>query len=104
MESFFVPFVGLICLYFAAKWENEICSLLIKYLKFYLKKMEEKKDFMTSMSNGLKRPLNTILGLLDLLAKEIKSVPMCDFIESAQNNGEVLLNLINNILETSKLS
>ena len=76
----------------------------MKYLKYYLNKIEEKKDFLMSMSNDLKKPLNAMLALLDLLAKELKNPTQLNLVQSAQNNGEILLNLINNILETSKLS
>ena len=49
--------------------------MLSKYLKYYLKQNQQKDDFITNMSHDLKKPLNAILGSLELLEKEIKHSP-----------------------------
>ena len=55
------------------------------------------------MNKDLKNPVHAILGNLDLLEKEVKEEMRIDLMKKAKNNGEILLNIINNILDVSTL-
>ncbi|MFA7290382.1 MAG: response regulator [Melioribacteraceae bacterium] len=66
--------------------------------------VESKSQFLANMSHELRTPLISILGLTELMLKESSAAPKT--IERNNiilRNGKKLLNLINNILEFSKL-
>ena len=62
-----------------------------------------KSQFLTNITHELKTPLNSIIGLSDLINKdETLSLPHKNRLNVIIRNGRKLLNLINNILEYSK--
>ena len=78
---------------------------MIKYVDFYLKKNQEKEDFITQLNAKMKNPLHAVLGSLDLLSKHKNfSKEQRELLKTAQNNGEILMHFINNILTTSKMN
>ncbi len=63
-----------------------------------------KSQFLASMSHELRTPLNSILGLSELVIKDVNSNDKTkERLSVVIKNGSKLLNLINNILEFSKL-
>jgi signal transduction histidine kinase len=67
---------------------------------------ELKSDFMATMSHELRTPLTSIIGYSDMLlsgmAGELDE-KQTSFVNSILNNGESLLNLINDILDLTKI-
>ena len=61
--------------------------------------MIEKDEFIASLNQDLRNPLNAILGNLELLEREAKYKVELDLIKNAKSNGEILLNIMNNILD-----
>ncbi|MBT3550865.1 MAG: PAS domain-containing protein [Rhodospirillaceae bacterium] len=65
-----------------------------------------KSDFLSSMSHELRTPMNSILGFSQLLASNLKE-PLSEnqkkCLSHVTNSGEHLLNLINQVLELSKI-
>lgn len=65
-----------------------------------------KSDFMATMSHELRTPLNAILGFTDLVRSGATGsiAPQTDdYLERVRRNGAVLLDLINDILDLSKI-
>lgn len=67
---------------------------------------ELKSDFMATMSHELRTPLTSIIGYSDMLLSGMAGTldeKQTGFITSILNNGESLLNLINDILDLTKI-
>ena len=65
-----------------------------------------KSDFLASMSHELRTPLHTIIGFADLLAEQLKGPLNSDqkrFVAHIQHDSHHLLELINDILDLSKI-
>ncbi len=65
-----------------------------------------KSEFLANMSHELRTPLNAILGYTELILDEIYgAVPdkIGEILERLEHNGRHLLNLINDVLDLSKI-
>jgi PAS domain S-box-containing protein len=62
-----------------------------------------KSDFLASMSHEIRTPMNAIMGIADLLAKTPLSAEQLRFVQIFRRSGDNLLNLINDILDLSKV-
>ncbi len=62
-----------------------------------------KAAFLANMSHELRTPLNGVLGMLDLLRASPLGVEQREYAEIAYRSGDVLLTLINDVLDFSKI-
>jgi PAS domain S-box-containing protein len=62
-----------------------------------------KSDFLASMSHEIRTPMNAIMGIADLLAKTVLSPEQDKYVQIFRRAGDNLLNLINDILDLSKV-
>ena len=62
-----------------------------------------KSDFLASMSHEIRTPMNAIMGIADLLAKTSLSPEQDKYVQIFRRAGDNLLNLINDILDLSKV-
>ncbi|MDP1866826.1 MAG: ATP-binding protein, partial [Bradyrhizobium sp.] len=62
-----------------------------------------KSDFLASMSHEIRTPMNSIMGIADLLAKTTLSPEQDKYVQIFRRAGDNLLNLINDILDLSKV-
>ena len=62
-----------------------------------------KSDFLANMSHEIRTPLNGILGLAEALRQENLSESVRNKIELMHGSGELLLHLLNDILDLSKI-
>ena len=87
------------------KIEQEILELKSKILDSEI----VKTSFLANISHELKTPMNAILGLSDILLDKVNETHSCNilknncFIKSINSNAKYLDELLNNILDYSKL-
>src|SRR5665213_1967722 len=62
-----------------------------------------KSDFLASMSHEIRTPMNAIMGIADLLAKTALTSEQNKYVQIFRRAGDNLLNLINDILDLSKV-
>jgi signal transduction histidine kinase/CheY-like chemotaxis protein/HPt (histidine-containing phosphotransfer) domain-containing protein len=64
---------------------------------------QAKSDFLAAMSHEIRTPLNAIIGMADVLSSTSLTRDQQKYVEIFQRNGVALLNLINDILDLSKV-
>ncbi len=64
---------------------------------------QAKSDFLATMSHEIRTPLNAIIGMADVLSGTPLSAEQKKCVDVFQRNGVGLLNLINDILDLSKV-
>ena len=64
---------------------------------------EAKSHFLSVMSHEIRTPMNAILGMADLLWETALSAEQRRYLDTMRNNSASLLNLVNGILDLSKV-
>ncbi|MHC1789342.1 two-component regulator propeller domain-containing protein [Solidesulfovibrio sp.] len=62
-----------------------------------------KSDFLANMSHEIRTPMNAILGMAELLADTTLSTRQKRYVDVFQHSGMILMRIINDILDLSKL-
>ena len=62
-----------------------------------------RSEFLANVSHELRTPMNSILGMLQLARDEELSPTLRDYVETAHGSAESLLDLLNDILDFSRL-
>ena len=85
--------------------DQEQIEEMAKALRQAVKSGREKEAFLSHMSHDMRTPMIAIMGLLNLsLEKEEMSDTMRDNLEKIQMSSSYLMNLIEEILETSRIN
>lgn len=82
---------------------NERTEALILANEQLSKASHAKSEFLAVMSHELRTPLNGILGMNQLLLTTELNDSQKEFVRASQASGELLLQLINDILDLSKI-
>ncbi|MCP5051711.1 MAG: response regulator, partial [bacterium] len=62
-----------------------------------------KSRFLSNMSHEIRTPMNAILGFTEIMAGEVTDKKHKDFLQAVSSSGHTLLELINDILDLSKI-
>jgi signal transduction histidine kinase len=68
-----------------------------------LQSMEAKDIFISMMSHEIRNPLNAMKTSVEYLIQVVKDQVQLSVLKNARLSGEVLLNLLNNVLDAAKL-
>ncbi len=96
---------GLLALYlvWAAHRQEEARRELLEEKLRAEKIMVEKSAFLANISHEIRTPMNAILGFGELLADEPLTHRQAQFVKCIRQSGKSLLQLINDVLDLSKL-
>ncbi|WP_321393442.1 sensor histidine kinase [Emcibacter sp.] len=62
-----------------------------------------KSNFLAVMTHELRTPMNSLLGMLDLIRSTTLTDRQRDYADTAKSSGDMLLTIINDILDLSKI-
>jgi signal transduction histidine kinase/CheY-like chemotaxis protein/HPt (histidine-containing phosphotransfer) domain-containing protein len=95
------PFIGFIVNDETVEIEAE--EKLQEDMRIAEKTMEAKSRFLAAMSHEIRTPIQTIIGMTELLEASTLTADQAEYARQIQFSAEVLLSLVNNILDYSKL-
>lgn len=110
VDSLFIYFCY--CMVYFAAASN--MYIIVRYARNYMSGMEEKaleaeraNDskmlFLANMSHEIRTPMNAICGMAELNLREELSETVRENTENIQNSGRILLAIVNDILDYSKM-
>ena len=88
-------------------WDITDQKILERKLRLAKEEAEEsnriKSAFLANMSHEIRTPLNAIVGFSSILGTEVSEEERVEYLDIIERNNELLLQLINDILDLSKI-
>lgn len=78
-------------------------DLLLSAKELAEKADKTKSEFIANMSHEIRTPLNAVIGFSEILYSHINEPKHRNYLEAINNAGKALLNIINDILDLSKI-
>jgi signal transduction histidine kinase/DNA-binding response OmpR family regulator len=64
---------------------------------------QAKSEFLANMSHEIRTPMNAILGFSEILSAKVQDSRHREYVQAIHSSGKSLLNLINDVLDLSKV-
>lgn len=64
---------------------------------------QSKSDFLSNMSHEIRTPINSVLGMNEMILRESRDENILDYASNIDSSGRMLLSLINDVLDFSKI-
>ncbi len=64
---------------------------------------EAKSSFLSNMSHEIRTPINSIIGMDEIILREVKDPAIRQYANNIQKSSKILIQLINDILDFSKI-
>jgi len=97
------PAEGLVGIIDDITLEHEATEALFNAKKLAEEMTRTKSAFLANMSHEIRTPMNGVLGMLDLLTETRMTPTQRDWVDTANSSGAALLEIINDILDLTKL-
>jgi PAS domain S-box-containing protein len=92
------------CVYTVQDITEQKVNQELKYnIEVALKTAEAKQQFLANMSHEMRTPMNGIMGMVDFLLKTELTPEQYDFTQTIKDSSEGLLDILNDILDLSKI-
>ena len=64
---------------------------------------QSKSDFLSNMSHEIRTPINSVLGMNEMILRESRDENITEYASNINSSGRMLLSLINDVLDFSKI-
>ncbi|MBR5089455.1 MAG: response regulator [Ruminiclostridium sp.] len=85
------------------KWQETANKKLKEAADIATTASKARSDFLAQMSHEIRTPINAVLGMNEMILRESRDEEILDYASNIRRAGNNLLNLINNILDLSKI-
>ncbi len=85
------------------RWQQKANKELKEMALSAIQAEEAKSRFLSNMSHEIRTPINAVLGMNEMILRECGDTQILDYAENIRRAGRMLLFLINDILDMSKI-
>ena len=86
-----------------SRFFKEMSNDLVAAAEEAAKANRARSAFYSMLSHEIRTPLNSILGMNEMILRESHEAEILEYSESISHSGEILLQLINDVLDTEKI-
>ena len=85
------------------RWQARANDSLKQAAEAAIQAEQAKSSFLSNMSHEIRTPINAVLGMNEMILRECKDEKILHYATNIGSSGQMLLSLINDILDMSKI-